>query len=242
MIVVTCMGRLRHLKKTLPLMVRHDRVIVVDWCCPDKTAQWVRGLQDDRIDVVQIFRRQSFHKTAALNAGAARAARAERTATFYNDHLLFLDADTLIFDPDRFERWYRQALQNTSHFHVCLRPPGHVKPWMLTGVLLCTLAHFQQVGGFDERIRGWGAEDIEMRLRLAVLHHIPWRAIPEGIFGAIEHSDASRTSFYHEKDKGRSNTRNSIYVMRKAQTWMGKRWTELDRKYLPLLSMKEPAP
>ena len=43
--VITCKGRLHHLKQTLPLIVAMgtSEVIVVDYGCPDGTGDWVEA-------------------------------------------------------------------------------------------------------------------------------------------------------------------------------------------------------
>ena len=43
--IVTCKGRLEHLKQTLPLLMAmpDSEVIVVDYDCPDRSGDWVRA-------------------------------------------------------------------------------------------------------------------------------------------------------------------------------------------------------
>lgn len=244
MIVVSCMGRLRHLQQTLPAMLAQDRVIVVDWSCPDGTAKWVRNRQrlgDHWARVVQVKGRRSFHKTAALNLGVHEAIDVTAHIDWRpirNNWLLFLDADTKIADPERFCDWYEQAMRDRDHFHFCHRPPGHHENFDLTGVLLVTPEHFVAAGGYDEGIVGWGAEDIDLRFRLALRVGLPWRDIPHTLFSPIKHSDQLRVQNYVEKDLVKSNLHNLRRFRKNIPIYSGgKRLEQLDAKYRPLLSM-----
>jgi hypothetical protein len=232
------------LKRTLPLMLEHDHVTLVDWSCPQKCGEWAkRWYQEDparqryALQLVQIDGARSFHKSAALNLGIRDALHGSIVIDWQNDrrnHVLLLDADTLICDG--FGAWYEEALKDYKNFHVCLRPPGHYASWDLTGIVLMTAEHFQRSGGFCERIRGWGGEDVEFRLRLAVKVGLPWKDIPPGTFKAIEHDDSLRVQYYATKDKGRSHRDNAKILMDNVQSWTRRPFRELPNTYRPLLS------
>ena len=70
--VVTCKGRLHHLKETLPLIVKQepDEIVVVDYGCPDGTAAWV-AVNFPRVKIVQ-FDSPSFNVSHARNLGRRR--------------------------------------------------------------------------------------------------------------------------------------------------------------------------
>lgn len=236
MIIVTSMGRLQHLQKTLPLMLQHDHVTLVDWSCPDGSGEWATRsfpteIRTGRLSVSRIEGARSFHKSAALNHGARWATknRAEHSVS-----LLFLDSDTTI--ETGFDRWYPVARQELDCFHICLRPKGHVASWDYTGILLVSSAAFSQSGGYCEQIRSWGMEDIDLRLALAIRAKIPWKDIPLGIFKAIPHSDLLRVRNYSIKDKNVSNRQNARILKQNVQRWTGRPFRELPNTYTPLLS------
>ena len=240
MIVTTCMSRLQHLRCTLPLMAEHDEVVV---CCYHDAvaARYVRELEHPRVRCVQVAGNGAFHKARALNVGADAAIRGGGVVLNAIDErverLLFLDADTRIADPDAFEQWYSEAVQDPDHFHICLRDNEWYQSWDLSGVLLVSVEHFLASGGYEEAIRGWGIDDLELRMKLAIKCGLPWKNIPHELFKPIPHGDNLRVQNYGEKNKDRSNARNAQILARNIQAWTGgKRLQELDGKYRPLLS------
>lgn len=219
MIVVTCMGRLDQLRRTLPAMERHDEIVLVDWSCPEKCGEWARSTNLG-VHVSSRVGETTFHKSAALNQGARHAI--ELGASY----LLFLDADTLIKKHNRFGSWYATAKRDRSSFHICTRGS-----WHLLGVLGCTTEHFEASGGFDERMRGWGKEDIDMRLRLAIKLGLPWKRAPHRTMEAIDHGDDDRVRFYEEKQKDVSNARNWEISNSSMMQWCGRRMEDLPPVY-----------
>jgi hypothetical protein len=237
MIIVTCMGRLAHLKRTLPHIIEHDEVLVCCWG-DHEAAKWVRGLDHPRARTIEVQEKKVFHKSRALNVAANAAIRGGETK------LLFLDADTMIVDHAAFGAWYSEAskdLEDFNVFHVCLRPPGHLSSWDLTGVLMVSAQNFLRSGGYDEKIHGWGCEDLVMRLSLAINLGMSWKDIPLGIFKPIPHADELRTINYAEKNKAKSNARNARHLFDTVARWTGKPMRENDGKYRPLLSIPERA-
>ena len=61
------------------------------------------------------------------------------------------------------------------------------------GSHLCERADWLAVGGYDEAISGWGAEDRDLYLRLVLLGRAE-RPVPPGWASVIEHADAARLS------------------------------------------------
>src|SRR3954471_12220533 len=84
-IITTCMGRLDHLKQSLPKMVAQGchQVIVVDYSCPQHSGEYVRN-NFPSVRVVSVAGQEHFSNWRARNAGASVA-----TA----DVLVFVDAD-----------------------------------------------------------------------------------------------------------------------------------------------------
>jgi hypothetical protein len=203
-IITTCMGRLEHLKRSLPTWLEHTdaKILVVDYSCPDKTADWVRSLGNERVTCIEVAADQSlysrpiFNKARALNVALPRVT---------DDITILLDADTLI-DGRELEKTASTLPVNKMAFVAPL--PEHRD---LTGVLVVHTMHLRQIRGFDEGMVGWGAEDLDVRLRLylelglaPLILSSPLRAM----LSSIEHTDELRVAHYTQKDLARSNDDN----------------------------------
>jgi hypothetical protein len=93
----------------------------------------------------------------------------------------------------------------------------------VTGLLVVHRDAFRQVGGFDESFRGWGGEDIEMRLRLFLLAGLDYVDVPLSLITPLAHGDGLRTQFYAEGDIRASNRDNMRYLLRKVTVeWRGR--------------------
>ncbi len=192
-IVTTCMGRLEHLRQSLPAMVEQGvDVVVVDYSSPDRCGDWVQEAFP-QVRVVRVEGKTRFHAAHARNCGAAAA---------QTDWLLFLDADRVL--APSFADAVRPLMRRGTFHH----------PSPLTtrvGQLLVAAADFHRVGGYDEVIRDWGGEDTDLsrRLRLAALRH---GGMPDVLMRRIEHGDELRVANYDVSQHQRSNTANLVYV------------------------------
>lgn len=148
--VVTCKGRLEHLKQSLPRMVAQPNCecIVVDYDCPDGAAEWV-SKNHPQVRVVKVEQAPRFHVARARNLGAKAAT---------NEWLAFLDADVLI-EP-RFVVDLAGALHHGRYF----RPlPLTRETW---GSFICHRGDFFALEGFDETLENYGGEDSDLYFRL----------------------------------------------------------------------------
>jgi len=232
-VVVTCMGRLAFVQRTLPTVIAQDGIgyCLVDYSCPDRAGDWLERAHADRIRagtmaVERVEGKQYFHKTAALNAGArAAVARGARA-------LCFADADTSFAAGALAEIG---ALLAPGRFLVCGRGPDGASLRSLTGLLVVYAADFQRAGGYDEAFTDWGSEDVEMRLRL----HVRWRlaplAIPPRLVHPIQHGDWLRTRFHRERDLRASAVRNEALLRARLVEWTGQRSEELSETARGLL-------
>lgn len=225
-VVTPCMGRLSFLQRTAPLVLEHASVklCVVDYSCPDQCGAWVQetfpeAMRSGRCVVEQVTSRSVFNKSAAHNAGARRAL-AEGAK-----YLCFLDADTLVA-PGFFD-WLLPRLER-KRFLVAARSGDYDVP-SLTGLLVVSAAEFAGTEGFDESFRGWGSEDIEMRLRLHVLHGLDYGDVPLSFVRPLPHGDALRSHHYEEKDIQRSDQRNFSRMLQKLHAWRRERDFDRDR-------------
>lgn len=193
--VTTCKGRLAHLRQTLPRLAAQPdaEVIVVDYDCPDGAGDWVAA-HFPAVRVIRIKDAPVFNISRARNAGA-RAARGR--------WLGFVDADLLLVED--FCRRIMPRLEPGGYY-----PMGSAGPQGF-GSHLCERADWLAVGGYDEAITGWGAEDRDLYLRLGLLGRTE-RPVPPGWASVIAHADADRTRHYAEKDRWVSQRANALYV------------------------------
>lgn len=181
-IVTTSVGRLAHLRRSLPLLLQHTAapIYVVSAECPDGSAAWA-SRQSPRVTAVELDAPRApdgalrFHKARCQNAGA-RAALA-RGAT----RLAFLDADTLVSE---------------GFGAVALRPGPDVrisgaKDHGLTGLIVVPAQAFGVTGGYDESFVEYGTEDLDFRLRLYAKGYRFVR-LPPRLTRVLSHDDALR--------------------------------------------------
>jgi glycosyltransferase involved in cell wall biosynthesis len=122
--------------------------IVVDYDCPDGTADWVSE-NHPQVRVVKVEQAPLFHVARARNAGARAATR---------EWLAFLDADVLI-EPGF-----------AANLSGALRHGNYFRPLPLTretsGSFVCHRGDFFALDGYDETLEGYGGEDSELYFRL----------------------------------------------------------------------------
>ena len=196
--ITTCKGRLAHLKQTLPRIVNQPDVscVVVDYACPDGTADWVLA-NFPQVVVVRVTREPGFHLARARNLGA-QAANAP--------WLAFFDAD-ILWSQD-FAKTMIPRLQ-AGHFYRA--EPVTSQTW---GSIICHRQDFDAIGGYDEAFHGWGGEDDDLRRRLTALGCVP-AGFPASLVDEIAHDDETRFRFHQVKDRVVQHRINSLYTKAK---------------------------
>lgn len=195
--ITTCRGRLAHLKKSSRALLLdphinndpggHHYVVVCDHC-PDDSGTWLKKTYGSRVNVKHtpfppyLLHKNLvayFQKTNALNFGASSP---------QTNYLVFLDADTIVA-PRLLQFLQKEATPN--NFLVCFPDKTHRD---LSGFLCVSVKAFEKIGGYDTRMFGWGAEDLDIRLRLyfSGLSFVP---VPTNLLSAIPHSDELRKRF-----------------------------------------------
>lgn len=172
---ITCMNRLEHLKKTLPINITYAlenfqnfEFVLLDYHSSDGLGDWVQANMSQEIDkqilaFFQTFEPQSYHRSHSRNM-------AFRLAT--GDILVNLDADNFI--GKGFTKWIHEnmidgsfmATEETIDENRFKDAMGRVCVWK---------KDFLKVRGYDERMAGYGFEDIDFKTRLTKigLHLIP---------------------------------------------------------------------
>jgi hypothetical protein len=195
---------------------------LVDYSCPEQAGAWFerafrQQIESGRASVVRVGGCTQFHKSAALNVGARHAI--ERGAQY----LCFVDADTIL--RPGFDSWLFSHLA-PSRFVIAGTRSNGFDVDCLMGVLALSTEAFTKSGGFDPMIEGWGAEDIELRLKLHLQLGLPYERIPLRFLSYIEHGDALRDENY-ALPKGVSHDRNFDRTLSKVATWTGRELHEL---------------
>ena len=194
--ITTCMGRLDHLKQSLPtwLPQSDSEVVVVDYSCPQRSGDWVEHTHPG-VKVVRVPGESYFNHSRARNAGAGVAS---------GRWLCMVDADVLLasdftatviplLDTGRFLRAEQGARIDQA------------------GTVLISRDAFNAVGGYDNVIEGWGAEDYDIYLRL---HYKGQRQtfFPARLLSSIPHGDELRTQNAAIRNRNLGWNVNRLYI------------------------------
>jgi hypothetical protein len=200
----SCMGRLDHLKLTLPVSLSHDcvEVLLVDYSCPEQSGCWAEQafaaeIRTGRLKVIRVTGRTEFHSSHAKNVSHARAG---------GEVLLNSDADNFIDKAylDRCAEFFDDPVVQM------VRPA----PWDSTassgmmGRMAIRRKAFFALGGYDEDMTGWGSEDNDLLERVCAAG-LRVRSIPHEYLQVIEHDDALRTRYMRRRDMRESSLRNA---------------------------------
>lgn len=178
--VTTCMGRRDHLETTLPLMLSEfERVIVVDWSCPQESGKWAEA---EGAEVVYKMGMRYFNAGRARNLGALNVE---------SNSICFLDADTMVFPGLRKEV---ESLLDDKTMVVSALVGGYDVP-TLCGFLAVDTDNFWSVGGYYEG-EGYSNEDMFLRCRLWAEMGLKTDRV--SLLGAIQHGNAVRAANFEE--------------------------------------------
>ncbi len=223
-IITTCKGRLDHLKVSLPRMMAQaaKEVIVVDYSCPQGTAEFVAATYPS-VGVVNVPDEQHFSNWKARNAGAAAA-----TAGV----LVFVDADTIFADGAI--DWLESHLPERSYgffLRKASRAFNRGGPKLalnqLKGFHVVPADAFRRIGGYDEVLEGYAAgADTDLEERLSMLGLKREALDPSIVESVIEHDIASRTA-HHAHPISISYSAGLLYVAAKRTLLRAQRKLEL---------------
>lgn len=195
-LATTCMGRLDHLRQTLPVWCELPgvRVVVVDYACPDRCGDWVRAnFSEDRVAVVRIDDRMRFDRSEAKNAGIVAAT---------TPWVCLIDAD-IIPAPDFI-----------THLTPMLRGGRFLRSSSILegtgGTFLARRDDLIAAGMHDPAYQGWGEEDDDL-LDALQFAGLTLDVYPDRLIRHLDHNDDMRTRFHDHADRRRSHMINRVY-------------------------------
>lgn len=198
-IITTCKGRLHNLKRTLPEFLKQAdaEVIVVDYDCPEGTADYVARVHP-QARVVKVQDKPRFNLPHARNLGVAQAR---------GEILVFLDADVVIAGD--FVGRVAELLKARSFAHFV--PPARNS---LRGQSAVWRKDFAAVGGYDDLMDGYGGEDLDLYMRLRLAGGKPVPLPPDLVLEVIEQTVEERER-YRAPDLKRQFLRGQLYSLAK---------------------------
>ena len=179
-VITTCKGRLADLRRSLPQFLKQDdaEVIVVDYDCPDGTAEFARTAYGS-VKLVSVRNQPLFNASHARNLGAAHASA---------DLLVFLDADVVVADD------FLQSLRfpaGMKTYGIFRREEGN----SLRGSCVVRREDFEEIEGYDELLTGYEGEDLDLYMRLRNAGAVAVVLGTERIVEVIDQNDDERFRF-----------------------------------------------
>ena len=148
-VVTTCKNRLQYLMHSLPSFLDQAdaEVIVVDYNCPQRTAELVTE-KFPRVRAIRVPDVEGFNLPRARNIGASQAK---------GSILAFVDADVVLGQNFLAEMGPKLSRNTFGIFD---------EPAELRGTCLVHRAAFDRVQGYDEVVVGYAWEDLDFYRRL----------------------------------------------------------------------------
>ena len=175
-IVTVCMNREEHLVRTACAVARwphHQTHIIVDW---SSEVPLLRSdlPSDSRIRLVRVNDEKVWSPALAYNFGISLVT---------TNYVMRMDADCW---PEMY--WEPLAEIDFDAAYVGKGGAGRF------GQFLMPLDMFDRVGGFNERMVGWGFEDKDLRFRLKFQSGVRLIELCDKCIGVLEHSNGKRVS------------------------------------------------
>lgn len=175
-IVTVCMNREEHLARTAFEVARwphHQEHVIVDW---SSEVPLLRSdlPSDSRIRLVRVNNEKVWSPARAYNFGISLVT---------TDCVMRMDADCW---PEMY--WEPLAEIGLGTAYVGKGGAGRF------GQFLMPLHMFNQVGGFNEFMIGWGFEDKDLRFRLKFQSGVRLVELSDKCIGVLEHSNGKRVS------------------------------------------------
>jgi predicted glycosyltransferase involved in capsule biosynthesis len=150
-----------------------SQIIIVDWSSQDPSVIEKVARRDCRVTVARVENEIYFNHTRTKNLGVN-----------LSDGELIIVTDADIMVHKRLHRLFSDLNANRKLFYRGWIPGGY-------GTIIVRRRMFDAVGGYDERMEGWGGSDDDLYLRLT-LHGFKFANIPERYLTHIDHPEEVR--------------------------------------------------
>jgi MoaA/NifB/PqqE/SkfB family radical SAM enzyme len=202
-----CMGRLHHLKATLPRNIAwnadHSDVefVLLDYTSPDDMASWVQAelgehLRSGRLVYYRYDDAQFFSYSHSRNLAARLCS---------GDIVCNVDADNLT--GPGYARYVDEQMKDNDLLVGCNVENGAFttipNDFGFTGRMAVRRRLFLDTGGYDEDMVAWGYEDLDLYNRLS-RRGLRCAPIAPRFLTALPHDDKERIAFTKAKHIGRS--------------------------------------
>ena len=185
-------NRRAHLERTVPAAlavkgIRH--VVVADFGSTDGSLEYLKGVCNDRLLVVECkgAEKDPWNAPVAINTAwkAAAALGANIVGCF--------DADVLLA-----ENYAQEVARALAPGYAVTLQERCERGCGLAGTMAARVDDLARIGGYDERMGGWGHYDTDIRRRLDASGGI--NRHPNGLLEHISHGDDSRGKPSQEKN------------------------------------------
>ena len=170
-----------------------SQIIIVDWSSKDTSIIEKVARQDSRAVIVRVENELYFNHTRTKNLGVNLSD---------GEMIVVTDADIMI-NP-QLGRLVSALNANDKLFYRGWIPGGY-------GTIVVRRHILDAVGGYDERMEGWGGSDDDLYLRLT-LRGFQFAYIPKGLLTHIDHSEEARHINMMVRGRKESQLRNADLV------------------------------
>jgi hypothetical protein len=181
-VFTACMNRNENLVRALPSWLAHDEigeVVIVDWSSKTEVADSIANVLDERVKVIRVSGELHWVYTLPFNLAAKHTSK---------QYLLRLDSDVVL----------REDFFRAHQFDYAKYMRGNPEEDKgLTGMLYVHRDHFFAVNGYNEFLRSYGWEDIDLFGRLEAERGLRHNFFSSGTAYHIPHSDEERTRYSH---------------------------------------------
>lgn len=187
-------NRLAHIMETLPANIRSNEdypeleFVLLDYNSTDGLEEWVRSslsgyLESGRLKFFRTTLPTVFNRSHSSNMAFRLAS---------GDIICRIDADN--FTGDGFAHYIDRQFRQDRNIYLGTSTSVTYTTRDVIGRICLKKKDFETVGGYDEKMNGYGFEDIDLSNRLKVygLSKEPIR--PRAFLKAISHDDALRVS------------------------------------------------
>lgn len=185
------------LQQTLPTWLEYscDEIVIFDWPEKEKAENVIKQFSDPRIRLIENQEDELYNINIARNIAIKNSS---------GEMIFLIDADTKILKTYPRKINIDKDVFIQGHF---IEKKGGLETPGLSGTGIFWKYQFDEINGFDERMKGWGWDDADFWNRLVGSGN---RRIdhPLNSLEHIEHGDELRMKPYINKDKADSYLKN----------------------------------